>query len=190
GLHVTVDDALGVRGVQCACELDEERDHALLRQPAGVLLDELGQRPAGAQLHHDVGAAIELAVVVQRRDPVVRESGGVAGLGAEALEEALVPRVLLAQHLDRDLAVELLVLALPDLAHPARGDQRRQFVPSLEHESRLRPHGWITASITSLAIGAAVREPYPPSSTRTATAIFWSPCCPYPTYQECGARSS
>src|SRR5699024_3117276 len=101
-----------------------------------------------------------------------------ADRGDDHLEESADPVVLLAQHLDRDLAVELLVMPLPDLAHPAGGDQRRQFIASFEHEPRFGPHGRITASITSLAIGAAVREPYPPSSTTTATAIFRSSCCP------------
>src|SRR5699024_3711312 len=190
GLHVTVDDTLGVRGVQRAREFDEQRDHALLRQPAGVLLDEVGQRPARAQLHHDVGAAVELAVVVQRGDAVVREGGGVSGLGAEALEEALVARVLLAQHLDRDLAVQLLVTALPDLPHPPGGDQRGPFVAPLHDEPRFVPHGRITASITSWTICPTVRGPSPRSSTTTATAIFRSSCCAYPTNQEWAVRSS
>src|SRR5699024_8356042 len=181
---------LGVRGVQRARELDEQRDHALLRHPAGVLLDELGQRPARAQLHHDVGAAIELAVVVQRRDPVVREGGGVAGRGADAAEQALVPRVLLARRLHPDLAAAFLVAALPDRPHPAGGDQRGQFVAPFDHEPRFGPQGRITASVTAWAIGAAVREPYPPSSTTTATAIFRSSCCAYPTNQEWAVRSS
>src|SRR5699024_12408975 len=44
GLHVTVDDTLGVRGVQRAREFDEQRDHALLRQPAGEARDRKSTR--------------------------------------------------------------------------------------------------------------------------------------------------
>ena len=53
-----------------------------------LALEDGGERLAGHELHHEVGAAVLLAVVEDVGDALVVHEGGVAGLGAEALEEA------------------------------------------------------------------------------------------------------
>ena len=53
-----------------------------------VALEDRRQRLAGHELHHEEGAAVLFAVVEDARDALVVDECGVAGLGAEALEEA------------------------------------------------------------------------------------------------------
>ena len=100
-----------------------------------VFFDDVGERAALHELHDDIGAPVKLSVVIEAGDRVVRERGGMARLGAETLEVALFARELFAQNLDGNGAVELLVLAFPDLAHATRGNEASEFVASFENES-------------------------------------------------------
>ena len=82
------------------------------------------ERLAGNELHDEVGAAVLLAVVEDVGDALVVDERGVAGLGAEALEEAGVAQVLVLEDLDGDGAADDEVGRLPDLAHAADRDAR------------------------------------------------------------------
>ena len=53
-------------------------------------------------------------------------------LAAEALDELHVVRVPLVEHLDRDLATELLVLGEPDVGHAAATELALEPVPAGE----------------------------------------------------------
>ena len=56
-------DALHMRGVERFRELLEDGDDALFAEAIGILLDDVGERPALDELHHDIGAAIELTSI-------------------------------------------------------------------------------------------------------------------------------
>ena len=117
-----MDDAVRVRRVERRrglCEPGERaagRLRALVREP-------VGERAAGEVLHHDVRAPLVLADV-EDRDRVrrVREPRRRQRLAREAPADRLVVRVVLGQHLDRDVAAELGVLGAVDLAHAAARD--------------------------------------------------------------------
>ena len=57
-----------------------------------LALEDRRERLAGHELHDEEGAAVLLAVVEDVRDALVVDECGVAGLGAEALEEPGSPR--------------------------------------------------------------------------------------------------
>ena len=82
------------------------------------------ERLAGNELHDEERAAVLLAVVEDVGDALVVDERGVAGLGAEALEEARVAQVLVFEDLDGDGAPDDEVGRLPHLAHAADGDPR------------------------------------------------------------------
>src|SRR5690606_7258549 len=145
-----------------------------------VALEHGRERLAGHELHDEVGRAVLLAVVEDARDALVVHEGGVAGLGAEALEEARIPHVLVFEDLDRDSAADDVVGRLPHLAHAADGDTGTQLITPAERHTLRWPHCASTASMTFFAMGAAIvfPEPFcpmpPPSSTTTATATSGS----------------
>ncbi|MNW53448.1 hypothetical protein D3C74_310090 [compost metagenome] len=174
-LHVAVDDSRDVRGVQGARRLREDRQQ-LGRHEDGLALEQVRHGLAHDELHDEEARGVLLAVVVHLGDVRVRQGRAVACLGAQALEEVLVARVLLAQHLDGDLAAERLVVGDPHLAHAADRDAADQAVAVAEPEPLDRPHLFNTASMTALAMGAATAPPVaslplsPPFSTMTATA--------------------
>ena len=126
-----------------------------------LALEDGGERLAGHELHDEEGAALLLAVVEDVGDALVVDERGVAGLGAEALEEARVTEVLVFQDLDRDGATDHEVGGLPDLAHAADRDARLQLVSSPEGEPCCGSHLFSTASSTFFAIGAAMELPVP-----------------------------
>ena len=141
-----------------------------------LALEDGRERLARDELHHEVGAALLLAVVEDVGDALVVDESGVAGLGAEPLEEARVTQVLVLQDLDRDGTTDDEVGGLPDLSHAADRDARLQLVSSPEGEPCCGSHLFSTASSTFFAIGAAMELPVPfwpcppPFSTTTATA--------------------
>ena len=87
-----------------------------------LALEDRRERLTGNELHHEVGAAVLLAVVEDVGDALVVDERGVPGLGAEALEEAGVAEVLVLEDLDGDGAPDDEVGGLPHLAHAADGD--------------------------------------------------------------------
>ena len=112
------------------------------------------------------------------------EAGGVARLALEALDELLVARVALVQHLQRDLAAELLVLGEVHLGHPARAELAQDPVAAVEQPADqavfevsvpLAPvlsfdAGGRIACISCFAIGAAIAPPKPLFWLSTTTA--------------------
>ena len=117
-LDVAVDDVVAVRLGERAEDLAGELDRRQRRRRA--LADEqLLQRRPVEVLHRDVVGALRLAAVVDADDVRMAEARGVARLALEPLDELLVARVALVQHLQRDLAAELLVLGQVDVGHAA-----------------------------------------------------------------------
>jgi len=118
-----------VRVLEPRARLDREGD-CLRRSEAPLAREHDVERLALDALHHDVGAPVLLAGVVDARDVRVREACGDAGLADEALAEALVGREVVGQELDRDRAVELAVVAAVDDGHPAMAEHLVEAVPA------------------------------------------------------------
>ncbi len=103
------------------------------------------------------------------------EAGGVPRLALEALDELVVARVPLVEHLQRDLAPELLVLGQIHLGHPAGAELAHDPVATVEsgadqavfevgghrgYELAFDAVGRI-ACISCFAMGAAIAPPKP-----------------------------
>jgi hypothetical protein len=153
-----VDEAGGVRGLQCRRGLRDDVEHLVGGEHA-LALEHRRERLAGDELHDEEGAAVLLAVVEDVRDALVVHQGGVPSLGTEALEEPGVPHVLVLEDLDGNGAADDEVSGLPHLAHSTDRNTRLQFVATPEGQPGCRSHLFSTASSTFFAIGAATRLP-------------------------------
>ena len=112
------------------------------------------------------------------------EARGVPRLALEPLDELLVARVPLVQHLQRDLPAELLVLGEVHLGHPARAELAHDQVAAVEQPADQRvveiqwpwlyglvfDGGGRIACISCFAIGAAIAPPKPLCWFSTTTA--------------------
>lgn len=138
-LHVPVDGAASVCGREAVGDLGTDRRDARGVEPA-LLGDQLRERGSRDVLHDQPDVVVGLDGVVHRHDVTVVQGGRGPGLTEGAGE---VGDGLARQHADllgRDLAAEQLVLAEPDLAHPAPphgaeqavavGDDRRRHAPA------------------------------------------------------------
>ena len=123
-LDVAVHDAAVVGGLQGGGGLRQHVEGAVDAEDA-VPAQQRRQRLAVDELHDEPRPVGQLAVVVDRRDPGVRQPCCVPGLGAEAGAELLVVDELGAQRLDRDRSVEH---ARPARATP-RPCRRRRCAP-------------------------------------------------------------
>ncbi len=84
----------------------------------------LAQRDAVNKFHGDEMNLPGLADLINCDDVRMIERGGGAGFAPEALQAHGVLSELRRQQLERDVAFELLIARQPDLAHPARAEQR------------------------------------------------------------------
>lgn len=160
GLDVAVHESGGVGCLQRRGRLGDDVER-LVGGEGAVALDDRRQRFAGHEFHDQEGAPGLLAVVEDAGDAFVVDEGGVAGLGAEALEEAGVAHVFVFEDLDGDGPADDVVGGLPHLAHAADGDPRVQLVAAAEGHSLRRSHLPSTASMTFFAMGAAIVLPLP-----------------------------
>ncbi len=97
------------------------------------------ERPAFDQLHDDVGRAVDLSDVVDGDDVGMVELGG----GLRLVDQSRPPgsaQAGLAQHLDRHLAIELLVAGAVDGRHSPAADLCLEIVPIVDHASRSQAH--------------------------------------------------
>ena len=119
-LDVAVDDAGRMRRLQAATGIRGgggglERSEDAARQP-------LLHRAAGEELHRQVVLAGLLPDVVDGRRVGVLQPRRRLGFGEEAIEIRGVGRELDRQQLDRDVAIERVVVAAVDDAHAAAAD--------------------------------------------------------------------
>jgi hypothetical protein len=147
-----VHDARVVRDREGTGDLDQDVD-PLLGRDAGVA-DQRAQAPALDQLHHHVRRAVVLADVVDRNDVRVIELGHRAGL-AHQPGPGLLLFGPLVQHLERDPAIEPLVVGAEDAAHPPLADRildpvALDRVPRLDHAQLAAP--------TPRSLGGAVHH--------------------------------
>jgi hypothetical protein len=123
GLEIAVDDALRVRGGECAADLRGDLEGA--RDIEGAFaLDDAAELDALEELHDEVHAAVGGGSGVGDVDDVrVTDLRCGARLAAEPLDEIGHARVAGMQDLERDALADLDVLGQVDLAHAAFADQ-------------------------------------------------------------------
>jgi hypothetical protein len=118
GLDVAVDDALLVRVVERAHELDADLDDRLGRQQL-LRVEHVFERAALDQFHRDVRMAALVADVEHRHDVRVRQHAGALGLAQEPDVVFRIAAQLRLQHLDRELPVDVGIVGAEDLGHGA-----------------------------------------------------------------------
>jgi hypothetical protein len=133
-LHVPVNDALLVRGVQRVGRLRHERHRAGRGEPADAR-ERARERVALDILHDQERGAVLAAVVVDVDDTGVVDRRHRAGLAAEPLLEARLLQQGREQHLHRHGSAEHVVGAAPHVAHAAAGDALVQAVPAAQHRA-------------------------------------------------------
>ena len=127
-LDVAVDEPGAVGGVERLRHLGGEPGRLPRVDRRGVV-EALPQGLPGHELHDDGLGARLRAGVVDGHDAGVGQAGRRHRLLAEPGDEAAVGGEVGVQQLDRHLAAQHLVGALPHLRHPARGDQLLEPVP-------------------------------------------------------------
>ena len=150
-LDVAMHDAEAVSGGQGPGHLRSDGRHLRRRQRARRALPRgIGESPRRHQLHHEAGSALVLDHIEDRH-------------GVRVLEPRVDPRLphgprgdrsrfvvtqagLKTQLLDRDPAMQALILGLPDHAHPARPELAHEAVAVADQDVRRRhrpsPLGW------------------------------------------------
>ena len=104
-LHVSVDEASGVRIGQAGCGLTTD-EHRLLDRQGHPSVQDVLERPAGEELGDEIRHAVLLAPVVDLQDVRVVERRDRARFGSEPLQECLVLRKGWLEELDRDRPLE------------------------------------------------------------------------------------
>ena len=126
-LHVAVDEALRVRGVERVGDLRRDRHGPLRRQRALATQERLEVGPVHVP-HRDEEPALGLAGLVDRDDVRVVEARGEPGFLQHPLAEPVVVRQALAQQLQRDRTLEPRVVRPVDLTHPATSGEGADLV--------------------------------------------------------------
>ena len=134
-LEIAVNDPLRVRVRQAGQQLLGDLEDA--RERDRPLQHRLAQRPAGDEVHHQVGRPLD-AEVDHRHAVGVREAAHRLGLVLEAAEERLLRGDPGVQELHRHRPSQLNALALVDDAHRAGGDLGQDPVPALQHVADAR----------------------------------------------------
>ena len=131
-----MDDALLVRGVERAADVDVDRDGVPGREEA-VARELVGERAPDEALHHDVDAPVGHLVEVEHADDVrVLDVHLDVRLAPEARDLAAVARRRAAQDLHRDLVPERHVLGRVHDADAAGADLAPDAVLAAEHGAR------------------------------------------------------
>ena len=116
---------------------------------------------AAQQLEHAVGAVDDVLDEIDRLDDVrVAQPVDRVGFLEEPRDRLLAARQLLAQHLDRDVAVELRVARDVDVAHPALAEQTHEAIGAelLAEAGRRIAGRWHELRVIERARGLAVDE--------------------------------
>ncbi len=122
-LHVPVDDALGVCGIEAGRGLAEPLDRATRsdRLGASTIVD----GAAVEVLHDDERLAVVLADVEDGHDVrMCRETGCGSRLPREPRTHVGVARMALGEHLDRNRSAQETVRRAIDVSHPAAREMR------------------------------------------------------------------
>lgn len=117
-----MDDAGAVGMIECRCDLIQHADD--LAECGGFAAFECGayairKRSAGQQAHHHVKLIADHAIIVDRHDVDVFESGGGLRFTQKARGGVAAAGDLVVHHLDCHPAVEVILTRLVDGAHAA-----------------------------------------------------------------------
>ncbi len=110
---VAVGEPGGVGGRQSSQDLVQQRQ-GIGRRHRAASIDDRAQRPAGHEFHHEVQQAAVLAFVENGDHVRVAELGGSLRLALEPAHEGRVLGQVGVQHLDRNRALQPLVLGVVD----------------------------------------------------------------------------
>ena len=121
-------DALLVRGLERLRDLRAERAGARLGQR--TVREQVGERLARDVLHHEEFDVTVLIEIEQRRDAGMEQARESPRLDAESLARLFVSERVLADQLERDLAIEPRVGGAPHHAHPALAEPPDDLVPA------------------------------------------------------------
>ncbi|KWW42958.1 hypothetical protein AU359_00109 [Micrococcus luteus] len=165
GLHVAVDDALLVRVLE-RFQHTPGPGHGTFRAHGALGVQDLPQRPAGDELHHQeravhrMEAVLEgdLARVVHGDDRGVVQGGRRARLLAEARLEVRIARQIPAHQLHRHRAVQPQVLPTEDVRHAAAPDQLTDPVPPVQGPLLVHRHVRVVVPPAAQAEGVASAE--------------------------------
>ena len=128
GLHVAVDVAVPVRGVERRGDRRTHHDGEARRETF-LFVEQVAQAAALHVLHDYDLVAFVGERVVNRDDVRMVEPRASEGLPAEAFDRGFVAGDVPFQHFDRHLAVEEGVVAEPHFGHPPAGDHSLESVP-------------------------------------------------------------
>ena len=118
GLDVTVDEAGAMHGRERAAQLDADAGNLLRRERSA--LGELGlERPAFDELHPEAGAAVDALGAVDSGDVRMTHA---RHQPAFVYDEPVLGAVVVAEQLQRDVAIEARVPGAIDVAEAAAAD--------------------------------------------------------------------
>ncbi|MCY1013979.1 hypothetical protein OV079_52340 [Nannocystis pusilla] len=139
-LEVAVHETRAMGRLEPAAGADERRHD---RAPRPVLLRPRVEGRAAHELHGDEHLAVVLADLVDRDDVGVLQAGHRLGLAHQsAARQRQVAHRLAEQHLDRDLAIEEVVVGRVDHPHPAATDEAQDLeAPDLHRRRPAREQG-------------------------------------------------
>ena len=132
------------------------------RQPgwkSPLFVEQLAQRGAAHQLHDDVGGASVHAGVERRDHSGMGKAGGGDCLAPEALQEDTVLGQVGLQQLDGHGTAQDLIVALPDVGHPAASDRHHQPVAPTQYAAGLEGGGRSRTPTVLHAIARYLRRP-------------------------------
>ncbi len=131
GLDVAVDEA----GLVGGAERRQDRFEHLERLPRAEVAagpDQVAQRPPAHELHREEHVALVGALVVDGDDVGVGQPSGRVRLTDEPADELLVVGQARVHDLERDRAVEAVVVGLVDRGHAAAGEAGTDVVAPVE----------------------------------------------------------
>ena len=123
-----MDDPLLVRGLQRLGDLSG--DQQCVWNGNGSARDEISERDAVHQLHHDRTSGTGVFQPIDVRDVRMVQRREASSLALEASEAVGVIRGRLRQHFDRHVALEFAVVGAIDFTHPAHADLSGELVRS------------------------------------------------------------
>ena len=158
GFDVAVHHTGHMCGVQCFGCLRQHGESGVEWQ-CSLFCQDLGQRFAGDEFHHDIGEMVlvvtVLSVVEDAGDARMRQRCRVSGLSAEALQKDAGVDEVVAKDLDGNLAAQHRVGRRPHLAHATDRNARRQGIPLTHHprHRRAAPRGLVLGALGLIVLG-------------------------------------
>ena len=127
GFDVAMDQPCLVGSVKRSSRLSDNMQH-LGGGKNFLPLEHNAQGLTRYEFHHEIGAAVFLAVVKDVRDALMIDQRSMPGFGAESLPKARVAHVLILQNFDGYGAPDDRIIGFPHFPHATDGDTGEQFI--------------------------------------------------------------